>query len=111
METIKVEYYIEVVDDKKCIFLKSLDKKWFGPSGAYVFMEISESLLRTSYNSICFDLSSLDLISSSYFGVVANINTLSKELSKKVKYRFNSELMDIIRSTSFDKIMDIEEVK
>lgn len=111
MESIKVEYFTKQEDGEKYIYLKAIDEQWSGSQGSYIFMEISESLLRSSYQNICFDLSGLRLISSSYLGAIMNLATGAKEQKKNIKFLVNKSNMETLKLASIDKVVTVEETQ
>ncbi len=110
MESIQVEFFIKEENGIECFYMKSLDTKWSSTRGSYIFSEVGESLLRSRYRSICFDLSNLTLISSSYLGGIMNLISLAKELKKSIKLRLNKVCMEPFEVASINKVIDIEVV-
>ncbi len=110
MDIITIEYFNKEENGHKYICMKTIDTNWSGAEGFYLFMETAESLLKSSYTHICYDLSNLKFISSSYLGVIMNLVTQSKELKKLIKFKFNKECIETIKAASIDKVITIEEV-
>ncbi len=108
MDSIKVEYFIQEEDGEKYIYMKVLDENWSGVQGANIFSEAGEGLVKSSYTYICFDLSNITFLTSSYLGAIMNLVTLGKENKKNIKFKIHKDCEDIFQVASFNKIATIE---
>jgi hypothetical protein len=109
MGGINVHYSLLHENDLRFLHLKVMDVLWKETDQSNLFGEIAENLLKTSYNHICFDLSSLRLVSSLVFGICMNIVSAAKEENKVIKFRFNKDAAETARVASMDKLVQIEE--
>lgn len=110
MEKINIEYSFITEGDDKIINVRVLDEMWKNIKISYLFGEIAESLLLGSIKNICFDMSSLTYINSSNLGVLMNIANLAIEKNKKLKFKVNKYVMEIIKLSGMDTFTDVEEV-
>jgi anti-anti-sigma regulatory factor len=109
MDEISVDYFFQSDKGKRFIYLKIRAVKCSMPQFIQIFSEIGESLISTSYENVCIDLSSLSLVSSMVFGACINIVSVAKKNNKHLKFKFNSVSMETARLSAFDSFVDIEE--
>jgi ABC-type transporter Mla MlaB component len=108
MNSIRIEYALGQDGPKPYLIMKALDGSWSGGKLSGLFGEIAEGLLRTSYDQLCIDLSSLSLVSSGIFGACVNIVDTAKQSGKSVKFRLNAAALETAKMASFDKLVTLE---
>jgi hypothetical protein len=108
MSGIITDYFFQVDDGKRFFYLKIMEMKCDISQFCNIFTEIGESLINTSFENVCIDLSSMPLVTSMVFGVCVNIATLAKQLKKKLKFKFNEDALETARLSSFDHFVEIE---
>lgn len=111
MKHINAEYEITEDNGARFLVMQITDKTWDSNIQIQLFSEAAESLVWYSYENICFDLSSLSLITSSILGTCINIISTAKGNGKNIKFRINSETVEPFRCASIDKLVQVEEVK
>lgn len=111
MEKLSVDYFFCEDSGKRYLHMYVKNRHLHGAVFAPIFGEIAETLLKYSFESICFDLSQLKLVPSGFMGVCVNLINCANEQKKNIKFRMNSETFEVARCASMDKLVTIEEVK
>jgi hypothetical protein len=109
MESISIEYFFKNDDTKRYLYVRIREVHCDIHQFSSLFSEVGESIVRSSYENLCFDLSGMSLVTSTIFGVCVNIVSLAKEHRKHVKFRFNSDAMETARLAAFQELVEIEE--
>jgi anti-anti-sigma regulatory factor len=109
MEGIGIDFFFKVDDGKRFLYVKVREVRSDIPQFSNLFTEVAESMVTTSYENICIDLSSMPLVTSMVFGVCINIVALAKQRGKKLKFRFSAEAMETAKLAAFDELVEIEQ--
>lgn len=109
MESIGVEFFFKQDDTKRYLYVKVREVHCDIHELVTLFSEVGESIVRCSYENICFDLSNMSLVTSTLFGVCVNIVGLANEHKKHIKFRFNSDAMETARLAAFNEMVELEE--
>ena len=109
MESIGVDYFFENNNEQRFFCMKIRDVQCSVHQFSNLFGEVGESLVRSSFENICIDLTKVSLVTSSTFGVCINVVALAKECKKRLKFRFNSDAMETAKLAAFDDLVEIEE--
>jgi hypothetical protein len=109
MDVINISYFVQEDNGKKVLYVKVTDTNWGRASLAPMFGELAEGILNGTYTNICFDFSSLKLVTSIVFGVCMNIANLAKSKGKTIKFKFDKEAAETARMASLHSIAIIEE--
>jgi anti-anti-sigma regulatory factor len=109
MDGIGIDYFFKVDNGKRFLYTKVREVRCDMPQFSNLFTEVAESLITTSYENICIDLSSMTLVTSMVFGVCINVVALAKQRGKKLKFRFTPEAMETAKLAAFDELVEIEQ--
>lgn len=110
MDGIGIDFFFKVDNGKRFLYVKVREVRCDMPQFSNLFTEISESVITTTYENICIDLSSMTLVTSMVFGVCINVVALAKQRGKKLKFRFTPEAMETAKLAAFDELVEIEQV-
>jgi len=109
MDGIGVDFFFKIDNGKRFFYVKVRDVRCDMPQFSNLFTEVAESVVTTSYENICIDLSSMHLVTSMVFGVCINVVSLAKQHGKKLKFRFTAEAMETAKLAAFDELVEIEQ--
>jgi ABC-type transporter Mla MlaB component len=106
---IGVDFFFQVDNGKRFLYIKVKDVRCDMPQFSNLFTEVAESVITTSYENICIDLSSMSLVTSMVFGVCINLVSLAKQRGKKLKFRFTADAMETAKLAAFDELVELEQ--
>jgi anti-anti-sigma regulatory factor len=109
MDGIGLDFFFKVDDGKRFLYMKVREVHCEMPQFSNLFTEVAESLITTSYENICIDLSLMPLVTSMVFGVCINVVSLAKQRGKKLKFRFTADAMETAKLAAFDELVEIEQ--
>jgi hypothetical protein len=105
-----VVFSIEEKDGEQWINVLVGERIWSELRSVELFGKIAESLLAGSFRNLCYDLSSINMVSSRLFGICFNIINKAEESKKKVSFRLNKDAMETAILANFNKRAQIEVV-
>jgi anti-anti-sigma regulatory factor len=109
MESIGVDYFFKNDKDRRFMYMKIRDVQCNIHQFSNLFGEIGESIVKSSYENICIDLTTVSLVTSSIFGVCINIISVAKESKKHLKFRLNADTMETAKVAGFDGLVELEQ--
>jgi anti-anti-sigma regulatory factor len=109
MDGIGIDFFFKIDNGKRFFYVKIREVRCDMPQFSNLFTEVAESVVTTSYENICIDLSSMSLVTSMVFGVCINVVSLAKKHGKKLKFRFTADAMETAKLAAFDELVEIEQ--
>lgn len=109
MESIGVDYFFQNDSERRFMYMKIRDVQCTIHQFSNLFGEVGESIIRSSYENICIDLTKVSLVTSSIFGVCINIISLAKEVKKRLKFRLNADAMETAKIAGLDELVELEQ--
>lgn len=109
MESIGVDYFFQNDSEKRFIYLKIREVQCSVHQFSNLFGEVGESIVRSSFENICIDLTNVSIMTSSTYGVCINIVSVAKECKKFLKFRFNADAMETAKIAGFDDLVELEQ--
>ena len=109
MESIGVEYFFQNDNQRRFMYMKIRDVKCSIHQFSNLFGEVAESIVKSSFENICIDLTNVSLVTSSTFGVCINIVAVAKECKKQLKFRFSADAMETAKLAAFDVLVELEQ--
>ena len=92
MSQIKVEYSLKTKGQDKSLHVKALDMEWKKFDAAYIVNEIFESIISSSFDSIHFDFSELQFVTSSCMGSFTNLCEKATTSNKNITFDFGQKV-------------------
>ena len=112
MDNLELNIYEKTGEEKNTkLVVEILNTSFKQRASSFLLGEMGEALVSTSGKNIVFDFTAADYINSTGLGSIMNIQKAAIQKSKKISFRFNSELEKLINVTSFNKIADVEFVE
>jgi hypothetical protein len=110
MVPLKCAISIEGSNKEEWVCVKVLDRSLHDPRSIALLGEMCESLLMYMYPRLCIDLSTVELVTSTVFGTVFNVQHTAQDQKKTLKLRLNKDAMETARDTGAGDVLVLEQV-
>lgn len=107
--SITIRSSVENVDTKKWLCCK-IHNEALGLEDYSLLGDVLEAYLNCTYQCICYDFSAVQVLYSRFFGVCFNLIHASKQKKIDLKFRFNTDTIDLAKVTHMDSCVAIETV-
>jgi hypothetical protein len=109
VESIGIDYFFQIDSERRFMHMKIRDVQCSVSQFSSLFGEVGESIVRSSFENICIDLTNVSLVTSSIFGACINIMIAAKESKKHLKFRLNADAMETAKLAAFDDLVELEQ--